>query len=571
MRLPSISTRQRVRLCGRNHWRGLDLMSEAGSAIAAADQQNEFDSGPPYVMDSYLGGKDIPSSTGAYVHTVSMRAVLDDTNAALRLKRDLDAGALPLSAAGTAVTGSCAVADEADVDHALEAAAAAAPQWARVPLDTRLAIGAAIAEELRRHTEQLTALLVSEGQPTSLARLLISSISEVTFSAESLRWCGDQMRFDSEWHGHRRTLRRVPDGVVCINPPQNSPMANAMFGITAMLAGNAVVVRAPRGVPLAVMYAMRRVVAPVLERFQAPPGTLNALCGPPMMGQWLDSPLVDSIVFIGGSDKGLALERECVSRGKKPILELAGNDCSVVWRDADLDAALASSIEFFTQSGQICNLPNQLIVHPTIATEFLERLAEAVRNIRPGYPDDPAVVLTPVLQSDNYFHYLSDALSRGATLLAGGRRVDVDGAPSGTGLFLEPAILRVDGLEAAKACLAVQNETFIPLLPVVVPDANRTDDQMLDEVLEFVNSNKYGLRNSLWARSEVVTARFIESVTTCGQLKINSPHSGFVPLLPTHGGTGWTGGAFGEANYLMLRTTRLQGVDHVPALSHQES
>ena len=73
------------------------------------------------------------------------------------------------------------------------------------------------------------------------------------------------------WDGDREMiLRRVPDGVVCINPPQNAAAVNALYGLTALLAGNAVVVRAPRGVPLSCMYAMREIVAPVLEEAGAP-------------------------------------------------------------------------------------------------------------------------------------------------------------------------------------------------------------------------------------------------------------------------------------------------------------
>ncbi|MEV0504632.1 aldehyde dehydrogenase, partial [Streptomyces spectabilis] len=79
----------------------------------------------------------------------------------------------------------------------------------------------------------------------------------------------------------------------------------------------------------------------------------------------------------------------------------------------------------------------------------------------------------------------------------------------------------------------------------------------------FVNENKYGLRNSLWSEDLSVLERAASTVTNCGVLNLNDSHSGFLPFLPTHGGTGLTGGAFGEANYLMLRTSRLQGVDFV--------
>ena len=512
---------------------------------------------------AYIGGEEVEHPAGRYVHTVSARAVLADTFPNMRLKRDLDSGALDPHAAGKDVVGGCALADESMMAQALDAAARAAPEWARFPLETRVRVGCRIGERLREHREAIVELLVAEGQPRSLAGPCIDEYWSADFSAETLDWCAGQMYFERD-DGYRKSIvRRVPDGVVCVNPPQNASTPNALFGVTAMLAGNAVVVRAPRSVPLATTFVLREVVAPVLDEFGAPPGTLNVLCASPMTDTWLASPQVNDIVYIGSTTKGLALEQQAVSVGKKPILELAGNDCCVVWRDADLDGAVRALTENFRQSGQICNIPNQVVAHPDIADELLERLVAAARRVVPGYPDEPDVVLTPVLMTDVFYANITDALGKGATLLHGGRRLEVDGSESDTGLFLEPTVLRIDGLREARAMTAVSDETFAPLLPVVVPEPAPDEGRLLDDVLEFVGSNKYGLRNSLWSGDDEVLRRAAERLTDCGVLNLNDSHSGFLPFLPTHGGTGLTGGAFGEANYLMLRTTRLQGVDLV--------
>jgi len=126
-------------------------------------------------------------------------------------------------------------------------------------------------------------------------------------------------------------------------------------------------------------------------------------------------------------------------------------------------------------------------------------------------------------------------------------------------MFLEPTVVRVDGLDRARELDAVREETFFPLLPVIVPTA--MDDRLLiEELVEFMNSNRYGLRNSVWAHDPAVIDRFVASITNGGLLKINDSHIGFVARLPTHGGTGLTGGVFGEANYPILRTSHVQGV-----------
>jgi acyl-CoA reductase-like NAD-dependent aldehyde dehydrogenase len=349
-----------------------------------------------------------------------------------------------------------------------------------------------------------------------------------------------------------------------VNPPANAPLSSALLATLAIAAGNALVIRAPRSVPLGVMYVMRDIVAPVLEEIDAPPGLLNVLCGhpAPMLNAWLESPHVNDIMYFGSSENGMPFERKCVAAGKKPILELAGNDMVVVWKDADLEHAAEALTESFYGSGQLCMIPNQAVVHPAIADELIALLAEKAKNFRPGYPDEEGVLLTPVLRNEKFYNYLSDAVTKGAKVVVGGTGMQLDGTRDAAGMFLEPTVVRVDGLGRARELSAVSEETFFPLLPVIVPSATEADDDrmLLDELVGFMNSNRYGLRNSVWASDPHVIDRFVASITNGGLLKINDSHIGFIARLPTHGGTGLTGGAFGEANYPILRTSHVQGV-----------
>jgi acyl-CoA reductase-like NAD-dependent aldehyde dehydrogenase len=502
---------------------------------------------------SYVGGRDVGSDR--YVYAVPTRAMLVDPIAGMSLKRRLDNGeADPETTTGW--IGRCALADAQTANAALSAAAAAAPEWSRMAAQSRLKVGEGIRTRLLDTRETFTELMIAEGRTRTLAEWEIEGLLHI-FSPETLGWCEELLQREFH-HGSRRlVIRRRPDGVVCVAPPQNAPHSNAIYGAASLLSGNTVVVRAPRSVPVGVMYAIREIVAPALEDAGAPPGTVNVVCGPPMMDEWLSSPHVNDIIYFGGTEKGLALQRECVAAGKKPILELAGNDCAVVWHDADLDLAVPALVEAFHASGQICNVPNQVVAHPSIADELIDCLRLAAQRIRPGYPDEPGVVLTPVLRSDLFFDCLADALSNGAQLICGGRRLGVDGSPSDTGFFLEPAVVRVDGLAQSRKVQAVRAETFFPLLPVIVPEPAVS----LDDVLEFVNTNDYGLRNSFWSASHETVRRFVDGVTNGGVLKVNDDsHCGFYPFLPSHGGTGLTGGVFGEASYMMIRTTHLQGV-----------
>jgi acyl-CoA reductase-like NAD-dependent aldehyde dehydrogenase len=511
---------------------------------------------------SFIDDRDVDGV--GWVYTVSAGSLLEDVFTSVSLKRALEQDPDSDAANHPYVVGRCAVASQADVDASIEAAAKAAPEWAATPLSHRMRLGELFREQLLRNRETFLDLIVAEGHPRKLAEWEFTCLLQV-FSEESCSWYERQMYTEFQ-HGERRLIvRRQADGVVCVNPPQNAPAPSAALAVPALMAGNAVVVRAPRSIALSTMYAMRELAVPVLRELGAPPGTLNVICGKPRqtLERWLEHPLVDDIFYFGGSEEGLRFQEECVRRGKKPILELAGNDGLVVWRDADLVLAAEAITECFFGSGQICMVPNYVVAHPDIAGALLELVKMQIRNIRPGHPEDDGVLLSPVRRSEKFFDILDQAIDGGAELVCGGRRVELDGTPSVAGVFLEPTVVKVNGLKGSRELRIVRHETFFPLLPIVIPEP-APDDELLDTVIEFVNANEYGLRNSLWARADGVVDRFVARLRNGGLLKVNDSHIGFLPYLPTHGGTGLTSGIHGEANYPILKTSHLQGVSISP-------
>ncbi|WP_407669571.1 aldehyde dehydrogenase family protein [Nocardia cyriacigeorgica] len=515
---------------------------------------------------SYVDGRDLPGARWTYVPTA--RSVLDDSFSVLTRKRKLDSGELEAGAAtGDVFAGRVAIAEPQVIDDALRSAARAAAQWRTVALDVRVD---RLLERLRAHvgdnTARIEELMTCEGHPLELARWEISGWLEAC-SPVSGAYYRSQLFTEFEREGRRHIVRRMPDGVVCVNPPANAPMSSAVFGAAlSIVAGNAAVVRAPRSGPLGTMWAVREVIGKALDEVGAPPGTINAICADPepVLDAWLASSDVDDVMYFGSVDNGLAFERRCVEAGKKPILELAGNDTVIVWSDADVDHASDALLEGFFGSGQLCMIPNRVFVHPAVAEELIGLVAKKAQAMRPGYPDAEGVLLSPVLRHDRFHRYLTDALDRGAQLVTGGEGMHLDGTPGSSGYFLQPTVIRVDGLDRAAEMDAVQHETFFPLLPIVVPDAD-SDDHLLRAFIDVVNNNRYGLRNSLWARSDAVIDSYLANVVNGGLLKINDSHIAFSAPLPSHGGTGFTGGAFGEANYPALRTTHLQGVSVVTA------
>jgi acyl-CoA reductase-like NAD-dependent aldehyde dehydrogenase len=505
----------------------------------------------------YIGGREVEGTGWTYVLHAS--AFLRDADRAFDLKRALELGKHRETSLEEVVA-RCAWGGDRENVLALEAASAAAANYGQTPLETRKAIVLDFHHALAARSEELIDVLIAEGHPRRLAQWELSGMLRITDPA-TVDWYMRQLESHYECDGRRLTLVRRPDGVVCINPPQNAGTSSSGFAVVALLSGNAVVVKAPRSCPFGVMFLCREVIAPILETHGAPPGTLNVVSGdtPRILRRWIASPHVDDIFFIGDSEAGLRIGAECVAKGKKPILELAGNDGFLVWQDADLDAAATALTECFLGSSQICMVPKYAIVHPAIAETFIDAFLDRVAEIRPGYPDDDGCILSPVLKVDRFFDYLAEAREAGCEILCGGRRVDVEGEPSVTGAFVEPTGVRVDGLRDARRLSCVREETFFPMIPIVVPDPSE-EPGLLDAAIQFLNENDYGLRNSVWARDELVLGEFARRIVNGGLLKLNDSHVSFTSYLATHGGTGRTGGPFGGANYVPLRTSRPQGI-----------
>ena len=497
-----------------------------------------------------------------WTYVVRASALITDPQRGFNLKRGLELGTVELPHLGdehSDVIARCAWGDGTHNERAIDAAARASEVFSRFSLNQLREIGADFHRELLARADELVEILVHEGHPRRLAQWEVSGVVH-GLDEPTRQWYHRQFRESFTIDGRDLELVRKPDGVVCINPPQNAAASNSAMGSLALLAGNTLVVKVPRNTPTGVMFVYREIFEPVLTRHGAPPGTLNLISGDTqrILKQWLRSPLVDDVLFFGSSTSGLRFGNECFAAGKKPILELSGNDGVLVWRDADLDRAAQTLTECFYGSSQICMVPKYAIVHPEIAEDLVARFLALVATIKPGYPEDPEIVLSPVLKQDQFFDFLSEAREAGCAILTGGERVGVDGIPNPGGFFLQPTVIRVNGLESARELSCVREETFFPMLPIIVP--REQDPELLEQALRFMNANAYGLRNSLWSTSERVIETFIRGLSNGGLLKINDSHIGFHAILATHGGTGRTGGPTGELNYAILRTTHLQGI-----------
>lgn len=507
---------------------------------------------------TYLG--DSMETGDRWIHTIRASELIRDTFTAVRLKRELDQGTKDAVDDDPRVVSKVALATPEQVIRAVDAAHEALPGWASLPSDHRVDFVIAVNAAIRERKEEFVEALITEGHPRRLAEWEVAGVIQGC-SKEMMDLSRKMLRTDLQTCGRRTYWTRKPDGVITLVPPKNASASNSLLGLPALAGGNTLVVKAPRSGPYATLWVWAEIVLETLRKFDAPPGTVNVVCASPQRSieDWLQNPKVATIFYFGDSKRGLKLGQRASAAGKKTVLELSGNDSLVVWKDADLDGAAAAAAECFYGSAQICMVPKRVIVHPSIAEEFIAKLTKKVSEIKPGYPEDAAGLLSPVLHTTEYFELLDECTSLGAKVLSGGRRIDVNGQPDELGVFIEPTVVKMSSTPATRSARVITDETFYPLLPVLVSE-EPDDAAVLEEMIEFVNANEYGLRNSFWVIAENIKSTFMTQITNGGILKINDSHIGFAPMMPTHGGTGLTGGEFGEANLPLIRTTHLQAI-----------
>ena len=451
--------------------------------------------------------------------------------------------------------------------NAIEAAYKASREFRYFPVSKRRKILGDIYKYYQFHKDKIIELLVIEGHPRKLAEWEFSGM-ERAYNKESLDLFKDELWKEIGRNENETAYwARKPDGVVCVSPPKNAAASNSMLAGFVFLGGNTLIIKPPLRSPISTIFLWKEVVNRALTENGAPPGTLNIVLGnsKEIMQEWLASPLVNDIMYFGDSTTGLEIGRKCFEHGKKPILELSGNDLLLIWKTCDLEKAIESSLDAFLGSTQICMVPKVIVIHEDIYDAFMKGFIPKVKALKYGLPSDPETCLTPVVKIDTYFEFLNDALAQGAKMVCGGERVDYKGTVVKNGSYIQPTVVTIENDTNVWNIKCVKEENFFPLLPIIKVKATGSskldkDETIFKKMVDLANANEYGLRTSVWVSAFQYVRKFIRYLDNSGLLRINSRHVDFSYYLSTHGGTGRTGGPFGEMNYVWQKTTHLQGI-----------
>jgi acyl-CoA reductase-like NAD-dependent aldehyde dehydrogenase len=403
-----------------------------------------------------------------------------------------------------------AEAREADVDRAVDAAAAARPGWSGTPAAERGRILLRLADLIERDAEELALLETRDtGHPIRDTTRL-----DVPRTAATFRYFGGMAdKFEGSVipveKGFLNYVNRQAIGVVGQIVPWNFPLMFTSWKMgPALAAGNTVVLKPSELTPLSTLR-----IGALMAEAGIPDGVVNIVpgYGATAGARIAAHPGVGKVSFTGSTAVGRSIVAASQGNLKRVQLELGGKGANIVFDDADLASAVGgAAFAIFHNQGQACIAGSRLILHESIAGEFLDRFTALARSIRIGDPKDPATEmgpLTSMIQRDSVLSFLKAAADEGDKVLLGG---EVPDAPElAAGCYLQPTIV------AAEPTHRIATEEVFG--PVVVVHTFRDEGT----ALRIANSTEYGLGAGAWTRDLSRAHRFGRDLRA-GMVWVNS-------------------------------------------------
>jgi succinate-semialdehyde dehydrogenase/glutarate-semialdehyde dehydrogenase len=388
------------------------------------------------------------------------------------------------------VIASIADGSEADARAATDAAARAFPAWRDALPKERAAVLHRWHALMLDNADALGHLIsLEQGKPFAEGR------GEVLYGASYVAWFADEATriygdlIPQQQRGKRMSTVKEPVGVVAAITPWNFPLAMIARKIAPALAAGCTVVGKPaEDTPLTALALVM-----LAHEAGVPPGVLNLIAASrenavPAVAAWLHDSRVRKITFTGSTPVGKYLARESADTLKKLSLELGGNAPFIVFDDADLEAAVNGLlVSKFRNGGQTCVCPNRVYVQSSVYEKFGDMLARRVAALKVAPATDPAAQIGPMINAravDKIARHVDDAVSKGARVLAGGKRLTTLG-PN----YYAPTVLA----DATSAMQLSCEETFGPVVPLF-----RFDDEA--QAIRAANDTPFGLASYFYSQ-----------------------------------------------------------------------
>ena len=402
--------------------------------------------------------------------------------------------------------GRVAVASDADVERAVDAAKRGFETWRAVaPFDRARTLRRAAAL-LRERADLIASVLTTEqGKPVPQARHeILGSADVLDWFAEEGKRCFGQVIPGRTGSTHVLT-RLEPVGPVAAFTPWNFPVSQSTKKLAAALAGGcSVILKGPEEAPGACAEMVR-----CLAEAGLPPGAVGLLYGdPPRIAEHLIAhPEIRHVTLTGSVAVGRSVAA-LAGRHLKPLtLELGGHAPAIVCEDADLALAAAELSRMkFMNAGQVCLAPTRFLVARPVYRDFINRFRELAQRLRVDAGRLPDVDMGPLANSrrlEAIQALLDDAVMHGAIVECGGKRIERPG------YFYAPTVLSNVPITAR----AMNEEPFGPLALIRPFDT-------VDEAIAEANRLPYGLAAYLFTRSIANEAAVTERIEA-GMVAVN--------------------------------------------------
>jgi len=412
-----------------------------------------------------------------------------------------------------------AMATEADIDRAVEAARAALEgDWGRTPPTERSRLLHALADALVANRKELAELEVR-----NVGKALSSVKAELNQGIENFRFYASAI---ASIAGRSNPIGgsllfyslKEPVGVAGQIVPWNYPLMMTTWKLApALAAGCSIVLKPDSQTPLT---ALR--MAELATEVGFPPGSLNVVPGPgSTVGSYLvKHPGVDKIAFTGSTETGSQIMRDASDGIKRLTLELGGKSPNIVFADADLaDAIPSSAWSIYYSAGQSCEARSRIIVEHSAYDDFVAKFSEAASGLKVGDPLEAETQVGSLISPehrDRVHGYVETGREEGAEVVAGGQ------APGGKGAFYPPTVLAGVNQEMTVA----QEEIFGPVV-TISPFEDEKD------AIRQANAVRYGLMATVWTGDPARGHRIARRIKA-GTVGINMPYTAF-PGIPFGG------------------------------------
>jgi len=437
----------------------------------------------------------------------------------------------------------------AETRRAIEAAETALVDWRQKTAKERCAYLRKWFNLMMEAQEDLAIIMTAEqGKPLAEAR------GEVAYGANYIEWFSEEGKrvygdtIPQPSNDKRIVCIKQPVGVVACITPWNFPNAMLTRKIAPALAAGCTVVCKPANATPLSAYAFTELA----ERAGVPAGVINMVTGQTQEigAEMTSNPIVRKLTFTGSTPVGKQLMAECAQTVKRTSMELGGNAPFIVFDDADLDAAVAGAmISKYRNAGQTCVCANRILVQEGIYDEFATKLAKAVAGLKMGDGTKDGVTVGPLITeqaANDVMSFVDDALSKGATAVAGGKRSEL-GAN-----FVEPTILT----NVSDDMRVFREEIFGPVAPLFKFESE-------EEAIKMANDTEFGLACYFYSRDVGRIWRVAEGLEY-GIVGINE---GIISneMAPFGGvkesGQGREGSKYGLDDYLEIKYMCIGGID----------